>query len=133
MTNLKKITPWLFLVAVVAALSNCKKVQEPNALKGALSAQKAYQDGDVFVLEEPELYEMPILAENAPLTARYICELLKRAPGNSRDTLEFEQLRNSVNGISMGHDGYGQMTGLEYGEDNRVVSKLVCVEAQATD
>lgn len=132
MLNLKKILPWIFLVAIVVALSNCKKVQEPNTLKGAISAQKIYQDGDFFVLEEPELYEMPVLAENAPLTAKYICELLKRAPADSRDTIEFEQLRNPVNGIYMGHDSYGQMSGLEYGEDNRTISKISCLPKSET-
>lgn len=123
----KKIIPWIFLAAVLVALSNCKKVQEPNALKGVISAQRAYTDGDLFILEDPEIYEMPILAENAPLTAKYICELLKRSPADSRDTMELEQLRNPVNGVYMGHDGYGQMSGLEYGEDTRTVSKLSCV------
>lgn len=129
-----KFMPWILLSCAIVALANCKKVEDNNMYPPEFSAKKAYKNSDnQFVIEDPMLWEMPLLGQNAKLTAEHVCQLLDKTFMNYRDSVQYRKLKTSVRGVYMGHDAFGQMTGLEYGSQDEIISEMYCQDIPLTE
>lgn len=122
-----KYTVCLLTIALVG-LANCKKVDDPNAFPAEFSAGDTYIEDGKYVIEEPMLWQMPVLAKNASLTAEHICDLLGKGYKNHRDATQIKKLKKAVDGVFMGHDQFGRSTGIEYGKQDEILGEMYCEE-----